>query len=88
MIVFQTDDAFETVDAFFRQRSVAQGLSRLPAMADYVRYSSADDVDADPWAHDNPGIVIHEIVDRKAAIAAGADPSARTNIIMSFQPSS
>jgi len=85
IVVFQTDDAFDTVDEYYSQVKDNAGMARLLAMQDYVRYAKANaDTDADPWATHKPGIVIHQFNDEVERKAVGASPSARTNIIMSF----
>lgn len=81
VVLFQTEDSFEQVDAFFQSQAK---LPRLSAMNDYVRYS-VDSSDQDPWATAKPGIVIHQFNDADERQAVGADGSAKTNIIMSFQ---
>ncbi len=83
IVVFQTEDSFAEVDAYYKSVSTDGGLPRLVAMADYVRYPTSSD-DADPWATHKPGIVIHEFDGQDARVAAGASASARTNIIMSY----
>ncbi len=83
IVVFQTDDDFSEVDAYYSEFKENAGMSRLLAMQDYVRYSSAD-TDADPWATDKPGIVIHQFNDELERRAVGASSTAQTNIIMSF----
>ena len=83
IVVFQTEDSFDEVDAYYRSVSADRGTPRLHAMADYVRYPSETD-DGDPWATYRPGIVIHEFDDAEARRTAGATASARTNIIMSY----
>ena len=81
IVLFQTEDSFEEVDSFYQSQA---NLPRLSAMNDYVRYS-ADSKDQDPWATTKPGIVIHQFNDADERQAVGADDSAKTNIIMSFQ---
>jgi len=83
IVVFQTDDTFETVDEYYSQVKANAGMARLMAMQDYVRYSNIS-ADADPWATHKPGIVIHQFNDEVERKAVGASPTARTNIIMSF----
>ena len=83
IVVFQTDDEFETVDRYYSQFKENAGMARHMAMQDYVRYSNAS-TDSDPWATHKPGIVIHQFNDQGERKAVGASPSARTNIIMSF----
>ena len=83
IVVFQTEDSFDEVDAYYRSVSADRGTPRLHAMADYVRYPSEAD-DGDPWATYRPGIVIHEFDGEEARRTAGATASARTNIIMSY----
>jgi len=81
IVLFQTEDSFEKVDAFFQSQA---NLPRLSAMNDYVRYSIDAD-DQDPWETANPGIVIHQFNDADERQALGADGNAVTNIIMSFE---
>lgn len=81
IVLFQTEDSFEQVDAFFQSQA---NLPRLSAMTDYVRYSINPD-DQDPWETTNPGIVIHQFNDADERQTLGADGDAVTNIIMSFQ---
>lgn len=81
IIVFETEDTFEEVDAFYQ---VKAGLPRLSAMKDYVRYSTRED-DRDPWETSKPGIVIHEFKNETERLVAGAKDESRTNIIMSFK---
>ncbi len=81
VVLFQTEDTFEQVDAFFQSQAK---LPRLSAMNDYVRYS-VDSNDQDPWATAKPGIVIHQFNDADERQAVGADETAKTNIIMSFR---
>ena len=83
IVVFQTEDSFQEVDAYYQNLSEKAGMPRLMAMNDYVRYSS-DVADEDPWAPYRPGIVIHEFESDSDRQAVGATGSARTNIIMSF----
>lgn len=83
IVVFETEDPFDEVDAYYRSVSADRGTPRLHAMNDYVRYPS-DVEDGDPWATYRPGIVIHEFDGADARDAAGAGASARTNIIMSY----
>lgn len=80
IIVFETVDTFEEVDAYYQTKA---GLPRLSAMNDYVRYSM-NDGDKDPWETSKPGIVIHEFGSDSEKTAAGANKNSRTNIIMSF----
>lgn len=81
IVLFQTEDSFEEVDAYYQKEA---NLPRLSAMSDYVRYS-ADNGDIDPWETSKPGIVIHQFNDATEREAVGADGKAQTNIIMSFQ---
>lgn len=83
IVVFQTDDDFNSVDEYYSDFKENAGMARLMAMQDYVRYSNGD-TDSDPWATDKPGIVIHQFNDEIERKAVGASPTARTNIIMSF----
>ena len=83
IVVFQTDDAFPDVDRYYREATDNDGMARLIAMNDYVRYSR-DSNDDDPWATHRPGIVIHQFNGEDEREAVGASKSARTNIIMSF----
>jgi len=83
IVVFETEDSFDTVDAYYKDLSEKKGMPRLSAMNDYVRYSSQSG-DEDPWATYRPGIVIHEFNDDGERAAVGATDTARTNIIMSF----
>lgn len=83
IVLFETEDAFYKVDAFYRNYIENVGLSRLLAMSDYVRYAAGND-DFDPWATDQPGIVIHEFPDAVDARRLGARDGSKTNIIMSF----
>ena len=83
IVLFETVDSFEEVDAYYRERSDGSGMPRLAAMSDYVRYGASDD-DTDPWATHRPGIVIHRFNDESERDAVGADETARTNIIMSY----
>ena len=80
IVLFQTEDSFEEVDAYYND---AADMPRLSAMRDYVRYS-VEGGDDDPWATDQPGIVIHEFKDEAERDAVGADKTATTNIIMSY----
>lgn len=81
IILFQTEDSFEDVDAYYQSQA---NMPRLSAMNDYVRYSAGKG-DNDPWATGNPGIVIHQFNSESERNAVGADEKARTNIIMSFE---
>lgn len=83
IVVFQTEDSFAEVDAYYQNVSEESGMPRLMAMNDYVRYSR-ESGDEDPWATYRPGIVIHEFNDDIERQAVGARLDARTNIIMSF----
>jgi len=80
IVLFQTEDSFEEVDAYYQKEA---NMPRLSAMSDYVRYS-IDNNDIDPWETSRPGIVIHQFNDAAEREAVGADDDARTNIIMSF----
>ncbi len=81
IVLFQTEDSFEEVDAYYQTQA---NMPRLSAMSDYVRYSAGKD-DNDPWDTENPGIVIHQFNSESERDAVGADEKARTNIIMSFE---
>ncbi len=81
VILFQTKDSFEDVDAYYQSQA---NMPRLSAMNDYVRYSTGKD-DNDPWATSNPGIVIHQFNSESERAAVGANDDAQTNIIMSFE---
>lgn len=87
IIVYQTEDTFAQVDAYYNAYysdiSEDDGMPRLIAMRDYVRYS-VNREDMDPWATFRPGIVIHEFNNKNERNAVGAKDSAQTNIIMSF----
>jgi len=83
IVVFQTDDDFATVDAYYRGATDADDMQRRQAMQDFVRYGHRAASD-DPWATDRPGIVIHEFGTDTERRAVGARRSARTNIIMSY----
>lgn len=83
IVVFQTDDDFEAVDAYYSEIKENAGMDRLLAMQDYVRYANTGN-DSDPWATHKPGIVIHQFNDEVERKAVGASPTARTNIIMSY----
>lgn len=83
IVVFETEDTFESVDAFF-QHSRTKDLARLQSMDQYVRYA-AEETDNDPWATHRPGIVIHHFADNDEAVQYGAAPESRTNIIMSYR---
>jgi hypothetical protein len=85
IVVFQTEDTFAQVDAYYTAyySSDEALMPRLIAMKDYVRYST-DTEDRDPWATYRAGIVIHEFNNNNERYAVGAKDSARTNIIMSF----
>jgi len=85
IVVFQTEDSFDQVDNYYKKLSTNEGMARIAAMTDYVRYSSAVE-DQDAWATHRPGIVIHEFDDENAREAVGASAMAKTNIIMSFWP--
>ncbi|MFK8078946.1 MAG: hypothetical protein AB8B97_01560 [Granulosicoccus sp.] len=80
IVLFQTQDSFEEVDAYYQKEA---NMPRLSAMSDYVRYSIDND-DIDPWETSRPGIVIHQFNNESEREAVGADGNARTNIIMSF----
>jgi len=81
IVLFQTEDTFEQVDAYYQEQS---NLPRLSAMSDYVRYST-NNGDIDPWETSRPGIVIHQFNTKSERQAVGADATAVTNIIMSFE---
>lgn len=83
IVVFETNDPFEEVDKFYNGEVQEDGMARLTAMNDYVRYSQ-NGTDVDPWATHRPGIVIHQFQNDAERQAVGADSNARTNIIMSF----
>jgi len=83
IVVFQTDDTFLDVDQYYNEISSNNGMARLMAMGDYVRYSQSAE-DLDPWATHKPGIVIHKFKNEIERQAVGASASANTNIIMSF----
>ncbi|MEE9318864.1 MAG: hypothetical protein V3U76_00300 [Granulosicoccus sp.] len=85
IVVFQTEDTFAQVDAYYTAyySSDETAMPRLVAMKDYVRYST-DTEDKDPWATYRAGIVIHEFNNKNERYAVGAKDSAQTNIIMSF----
>ena len=83
IVVFETNDPFEEVDKFYNSEASEDGMPRLTAMSDYVRYSQ-DGTDTDPWATHRPGIVIHRFENDAQRQAVGAEPGAATNIIMSF----
>lgn len=83
IVLFETEDSFEAVDAFYQNASGKSSMSRLVAMNDYVRYTRNSD-DNDPWATYLPGIVIHQFNDDEERVAVGAHQKALTNIIMSF----
>ncbi len=83
IVVFATSDPFEEVDRFYNTSVGTDGMPRLTAMNDYVRYSQ-DASDNDPWATHRPGIVIHQFKDAAERRAVGADENATTNIILSF----
>ncbi|MEE9334126.1 MAG: hypothetical protein V3U65_08545 [Granulosicoccaceae bacterium] len=83
IVVFETNDPFEEVDKFYNGEVQEEGMARLTALNDYVRYSQ-NGIDVDPWATHRPGIVIHQFQNDAERQAVGADISAKTNIIMSF----
>lgn len=83
IVVFETNDPFEEVDKFYNGKLNENGMPRLTAMNDYVRYSN-EASDNDPWATHRPGIVIHEFQNAAERQAVGANAEATTNIIMSF----
>lgn len=83
IVVFQTEDAFDKVDGYYKSLAGDSGMPRLVTTDDYVRYSSSSD-DKDPWATYRPGIVIHHFNDDGERLAVGAKNTAQTNIIMSF----
>lgn len=43
IVVFETQDSFEQVDAFFNQQAQAYGLTRLTTTLDYVKYTKANE---------------------------------------------
>ena len=81
IILFQTEDSFEEVDAFYENKGT---MPRLDAMEGYVRYS-VNEEDQNPWETEKPGIVIHQFNNESERQAVGADNDAKTNIIMSFE---
>lgn len=81
VVLFQTEDSFEEVDAFYQGEL---SMPRLSAMSDHVRYS-AQEGDQNPWETAKPGIVIHQFNSESEREAVGADQAATTNIIMSFE---
>jgi len=83
IVLFETADSFEEVDAFYSAQAEAQGMPRLHAMTDYVRFGSGAD-DQDAWATHRPGIVVHEFSGDEEREAVGADSQALTNIIISY----
>jgi len=83
IVLFETADSFEEVDAFYSAQAEAQGMPRLHAMSDYVRFGSGAD-DQDAWATHRPGIVVHEFSGDEEREAVGADSQALTNIIISY----
>ena len=83
IVVFQTEDPFHKVDDYYNGLSDNEGMARVMAMADYVRYTNGTQ-DLDPWATHLPGIVIHEFEGEEDRQAVGASAVAKTNIIMSF----
>ena len=83
IVLFETDDSFAEVDAFYKRYMDSRGLSRIVAMSDYVRYAAGED-DNDAWATSNPGIVIHGFNTAQEARDNGANAGAQTNIIVSF----
>lgn len=83
IVVFQTEDPFHKVDEYYNELSNNEGMARIMAMSDYVRYTNGTE-DLDPWATHLPGIVIHEFEGEDAREAVGASAVAQTNIIMSF----
>lgn len=83
IVLYETTDSFDEVDAYYRARSGEAGMPRLAGMSDYVRYGASLD-DNDPWATHRPGIVIHRFADEGEREAVGAGESARTNIIISY----
>jgi len=83
IVLFETDDNFADVDAFYQRYIDSRGLSRIVGMSDYVRYAAGED-DNDAWATSNPGIVIHGFNTAQEARSNGANAGAKTNIIVSF----
>lgn len=83
IVLFETADSFEEVDAFYSAQAEQQGMPRLHAMTDYVRFGSGAD-DQDAWATHRPGIVVHEFSGDAEREAVGADSGAQTNIIISY----
>jgi len=83
IVVFETNDPFEEVEKFYSSEAKEDGMPRLTAANDYVRYSQ-NGTDVDPWATHRPGIVIHKFKSDAERQAVGADSTATTNIIMSF----
>ncbi len=88
IVVFETQDSFEQVDAFFSQQAQAYDLKRLSTTLDYVKYtathaggSAADDA----WDASMPGIVIHAFLNADDAVGYGASPESKTNIILSYR---
>jgi len=77
IVVFQTEDSFETVDSFYNSLSGNAGMARIAAMTDYVRYSN-DVEDFDAWATHKPGIVIHQFENETAREAVGASAMAKS----------
>ena len=87
VVIFETNDSFEEVDNFYQRHIGSQGYARLVGMSDYVRYDTSRETagsDTDAWQNDRPGIVIHGFTDSDEATRSGADPEARTNIIVSY----
>ena len=80
---FETTASFDEVDSFYKRHQENNGMSRLQAMNDYVRYST-DEHGIDAWDNEKPGIVIHGFQDQAEATQTGADPQSKTNIIISF----
>lgn len=83
IVLFETDDSFAEVDAFYKRYIDSRGLSRIVAMSDYVRYAAGEN-DNDAWATKNPGIVIHGFNTAQEARNNGANAGSKTNIIVSF----
>jgi len=95
IVLFETPHNFQSVDQFYKTYLEEEEFQRLVGMDDYVRYNevvSVADSDADPasdpasaWSNESPGIVIHSFNNVTDAESSGANPSARTNIIVSYK---
>lgn len=83
IVLFETSASFDEVDSFYQRHQENNGMSRLQAMSDYVRYTT-DEHGSDAWDNNKPGIVIHGFQDQSEAVQTGAEPDSRTNIIISF----